>query len=508
LIVEARRRATVPAGVVATPASPRPLVRNLGFLGGGQVITWTLTLAWTLVVPRLVGPAAMGLIVMATAAGGILAGLAGMGSKPMMVKEIAANPRQAPRLLGTALVVRALSALPCAGLVVAYVHLAGFTGARATALYLAVGLATFTLLAEVIQAGLQGIERMGFIAANDVVTKGLQTVLTIPMAVLGFAATWLVGLQVAVAGLVAGLNLIWGRRFRIEWRVDLDDLGAFVAHSLTYWAYAFFFTFYLWLDATLLSLMTPAQVVGWYGVATRCFQTLMFVPVILSTAWLPRLAAAYRRDPRGLEAAARLPIGLVIVLSLPVAAGLVLVARPLVLLLYGPAYSPAVPALQILAVTCVPMYLNIVLNQVLIASNRQRLWTWVMLLASACNLALNLILIPLFQRGEGDGAVGAALSMLGTEFVIVAVGVWLLREHFRPAVWWRFGRALLATLLMAAAARAVGDRFGLGPEVAVGVASFALLAVLFRLVSGAELSVLGGLLGERGFPSFRRRGPH
>ncbi|HZV52356.1 MAG TPA: flippase [Candidatus Dormibacteraeota bacterium] len=487
------------------PASPRRLVRNLSFLGGGQLVTWMLTLVWTLVVPRLIGPAAMGLIVMATAAGGILTGLAGMGSKPMMVKEVAANPRQAPRLLGTALVVRSALIIPCAGLVAGYVHVAGFTGARATALYLAVGLAAFSLLAEVIQAGLQGIERMGFIAANDVINKGLQTILTIPMAVLGFAATWLIGLQVAVAGLVTGLNLVWGRRFRIEWRVDLDDLGAFLIHSLTYWAYAFFFTFYLWLDSTLLSLMAPAQVVGWYGVATRFFQTLMFLPVIISTAWLPRLAAAYQRDPRTLEATARIPIVLAIVLGLPVAAGVVLVSRPLVLLLYGPAYAPSVPALRFLAVTCVPMYLNIVLNQVLTASNRQRAWTRVMLVASACNLAMNLVLIRFFQAREGNGAVGAALSMLGTELVIVVVGIWLLREHFRAGVWWRFARALLATVVMAVAARAAGSRFGLWPEVVVGMASFAVLAVILRLVSSAELSEL---LGGQPLPWIgRRRGP-
>lgn len=34
----------------------------------------------------------------------------------------------------------------------------------------------------------------------------------------------------------------------------------------------------------MLGVMTSVQVVGWYGMLTKHFGTLMFLPVILSTA--------------------------------------------------------------------------------------------------------------------------------------------------------------------------------------------------------------------------------
>jgi O-antigen/teichoic acid export membrane protein len=490
--------AAVAAPSTAAP-SDRRLARNVGLLGVGQLITWTCTLAWNLVVPRLIGPDGMGLITMSAAAAGILAGLAGLGSRPMLVKEIAANPSRAPQLLGTAFLVRTALVLPCAGLTALYIHLAGFGGVQAVALYLAVGLAAFTLLAEVIQAGLQGIERMGYLAGNDVVNKGLQAVLSIPLAAVGLAALWLIGLQVAVAGLLTGLNLVWGRRFHIDWRLSGGRMLSFLRSSLAYWAYALFFTFYLWLDSTLLSLMTTERVVGWYGVPTRAFQTLMFLPVILSTAWLPRLSAAYGRSPQELKRAARMPLEMVFVLSLPIAAGVALVARPVILLVYGPAFEASVPVLEILAVTCVPMYLNIVLSQVLTASNRQTVWTWAMMAASVLNLALNLVLIRYFQATHGNGAIGAALSMLGTEAAIVAMGIWVIRDFIDVAMVGRLARGVLATAGMAVVGW-YAARIGLWAELLGCGVTFLLLALLLRVISREEWAELARLAG-------RRRGP-
>jgi O-antigen/teichoic acid export membrane protein len=494
-----------PATPVLTNGASGRLARNISLLGAAQLLTWILTLAWTLFVPRMIGPSGMGLIVMALAASGILVGMAGLGSRPMLVKEIAADPARAPQLLGTAFIVRAVLILPCIGLTFVYVHLGGFNRAQAVALYLGVGLAAFTLLAEVIQAGLQGIERMEYLAAGEVLNKGLQALIAIPMAMLGFAATSLIGLQVAVAALLTGLNLAWARRFRIEWSLRPDRVRSFVVGSLAYWAYAVFFTFYLWVDATLLSLMTPQQVVGWYGVPTRIFQTLMFVPAILSTAWLPRLAAAYSRGPEDLKVAARTPLELVSVLSLPIAAGVVLVARPMTLLLYGPAYEASIPVLQILAVTCIPMYLNIIVNQVLTASNRQMVWTRAMILASVVNPAMNLLLISYFQHHRGNGAIGAAVSMFGTEVLIVGMGIWVIRRFIDPGMLWRLGRAMLATAGMIGVTL-LAARFGLVAQIAAGAVSFALLGVLLRVISRAEFAELSRLGGRRmNLRALRRR---
>lgn len=476
-------------GPAVTGAADR-LIRNIGLLSLGQVVTWSLTLAWTVFVPRQLGPAGMGLLVLAWSTSGILLGVAGLGSRLWLVREIAADPSQAPGLLGTALVVRTVLILPCIVATALYVHFGGFHGQQAVVLYLCVGITGFSLVTEVLQAALQGVERMGYLAASDVLNKGLLTLVGVPLVLLGATATGLVGLQVAAAGAVGMLNLLWTRMFKIDWRLTRQRLRSFVVSSLAFWAFMGFATFYLWVDSAMLAVMAPPDVLGWYGVPTRIFQTMIFLPAILSTAWLPALAAAYRRGPDHLRVAAKRPLQVVTAMSLPLAVGMALVAGPFTDLLYGPGFEPSVPVLRVLAMTIIPIYVNIMVNQVLIASGRQVIWTWVMAGAAVLNPTMNLVLIRYFQAHDSNGAIGAAISLLATETLMLACGLWLIRGTLDLSDLARMGRALLATCGMAVAVEAVaGD--GLAAEVVAGGAAFCILALCLRLVTAEEWHEVG-----------------
>ena len=84
------------------------------------------------------------------------------------------------------------------------------------------------------------------------------------------------------------LNLRWSlRHVCLQAKTDVRALRALIQESAPYWAFGVFFMIYLWVDTVMLSLMAAPADVAWYGVATRLFTTLMFVPVILSMAWLP-----------------------------------------------------------------------------------------------------------------------------------------------------------------------------------------------------------------------------
>src|SRR5260370_42173010 len=106
------------------------------------------------------------------------------------------------------------------------------------------------------------------------------------------------------------------------------------AASLGCWAFSFFCTFSLWIDSALLALLTFPAVVGWYGAPTKLFGSLLFVPMIISTAWLPRLAAAYSKSPLHLKAIAGTPIELILTVMLQVSVGAAMVAGPTIRLLY------------------------------------------------------------------------------------------------------------------------------------------------------------------------------
>jgi O-antigen/teichoic acid export membrane protein len=221
----------------------------------------------------------------------------------------------------------------------------------------------------------------------------------------------------------------------------------------------------------------------------------MVVPVIFTTAWLPQLTHAFREGNQALYRAARGPIELVLILSLPVCVGTILISGPLVRLLYGPGFAGSIPVLAILALCVPPMYLNIMANQVMIARKRQMTWTKVMVVASVINPALNLVLIPYFQRSQGNGAIGASVSMVITEVILAGVGVWLVRGAFSPSSIVRLLKGAAATAGMAAAVIAA-LHLGLVAGIVAGVVSFPVLAILLNVLSEEQRDQLRSAVGR------------
>lgn len=472
------------------------IARNVTVLTGSQLVTWTATLAWTLVIPRALGPAAMGFLVTAWAATGIMAVLMGLGTRNFLVREMVATPERIPELLGTALILRVGLLLPAFLVIVVYAVLAGFPSVETKVLFLATGATCLALLAEPLVAGFQAMERMEYIAYGDVFNKAVQSVGAIALVVIGFGVLALSVWWVLVVGVVLALDLWWMRRYTaIDLKFQWERLKSLLRESIAYWTFGLFFTVYLWIDSVMLAAMAPAAVVGWYGVPTKLFNALMFVPVILSTAWLPRLVSAFGEGPERLRIVARTPIDLVMLLSLPVAGGAALVAGPLVRALYGPAFTPAAPVFAILALACVPMYLNIMLNQLLIAQKRQAVWTKVMILACFINPALNFVLIRLFQQRDGNGAIGAAVSLLLTELILAGIGLAIVSGFIDRTFIQRLARAAVATTGMALAVWIVRP-FGLIIQIGIGAVLYPPLALLLGAVSPEQIADMRRLLSR------------
>lgn len=482
----------------SSDATQSRLGRNLGALFGGQMVTWSMTVLWTLVVPRALGPAGMGLLVSGWAVAGVLGIVLGLGTRNYLVRELVVRPERSGRLLGTAIRLRLLLAPLFAGAVLLYTRAAGYSGTGNLVVCLAAGATFVTLLAEPIQAGFQAVQRMEYLAASEVISKSAQGMLGILLALLGVRSVGITACWLVVSGFVLVADVIWVRPFiRIDVRGSLGDVARMAKDSAAYWAFGLFFTAYLWIDSVMLSLMTRPEVVGWYGVPTKLFQSLMFLPVILSTAWLPRLVQAAEEGTGQLRTAARAPLELVLILSLPVAALTAVVAAPAIDLLYGSAYGNAVPVLVVLGLTVPPMYVNIMLSQVLIAAKRQLQWTWVMAGATVVNPLMNAVLITVTDRRYGNGALGAAISLLLTELLVVLVGFVVVGSALlnRAALL----RCLRMTIACVASCGTAWLLKPFGPVAGIAGAVVVLAggAVLLRVASAEQIASVRAIVARR-----------
>jgi O-antigen/teichoic acid export membrane protein len=223
------------------------------------------------------------------------------------------------------------------------------------------------------------------------------------------------------------------RQVRGQARLDLrlwKDLAVggapFVMWSLVLMVYGS-------VDMVMLSKMAGDAVVGWYALAYRLVGIPVFLAPIVATACFPQLSAHGASASPAFAALANRAVRLVFFASAPMAAGMALIAGDLITFLHYPSgFSHAVPLVWILAVHIPVVGITTVLGIALMACDRQKHWVVVGAIAAVFNPLLNLFAIPATSRAFGDGAVGASIITVATEFLMLTGALYLLRSNGIP----------------------------------------------------------------------------
>jgi len=112
-----------------------------------------------------------------------------------------------------------------------------------------------------------------------------------------------------------------------------------------------------------------------------------------------------------------------LILGIPIGVGTTLLARRIILLIFGEGYAPSVVVLQLLIWSMVFIFANAPFFRLFESTNKQIVVTKITGLMVIVNVAINLILIPKFSY------VGASIATLITEFVVVTLAFVLAERN-------------------------------------------------------------------------------
>jgi O-antigen/teichoic acid export membrane protein len=398
-------------------------------------------------------------------------------------------------VLHRALAFRLLAAtLAAVGLVAVHGTVARLVGEPALAPLLVVG--GGYLLAH----ALMGFPRMMFQALNSVQWSALVRAIegvsrfafAVTLVALGYGPRGaLVGfvLALAVAGFV-GLVLFYRRyyvtlppagepepgltRRLLEYSVPVSVVrGADVLDSKV--------------DTVLVSALVGVTGAGFYTLARQIAMFVTMPVQSLGFALAPALGDQGASDRH--EEAARLyerSVGNALLLYLPGALGLALIARPLVVHIFGTQYAGAVPVLQVLCIFLVVFAVNTLTSNSLdylgLASMRARARG----VTAAMNVGLNLALIPPL------GVPGAAIATVLTYSLYTVANVYVIASRLPLDPGW-LTRQLLK---VAGVTLGVGAAVVLVMPFVTGLPALAAV-VTAGVVTWASLSVLTGLVDPR-----------
>jgi O-antigen/teichoic acid export membrane protein len=387
--------------------------------------------AVTAVIARALGPHALGAFVYAMALVLVAQVAAGGGLSLQLTRELAARPERARALVSHA----TQFAWLCAGIATLVIGAYAAVGREGD-----VRLATLLLALSVLPSGEMTVQEGIFLGGRAyhrvTVVAAVENVLKLVLA--GGAMLAGGGLTGACAGVAAArwVAFVVGRRLAAR-TLDAvapagptatadgtrEDFRAFVREALPWAALFAVATAYFRVDVIAVETLRGGAAVGHYGAAAAMFAAFVLVPASANAVLYPRLAAAFTAAGDRFRGLARLSIAGVVASAVPPTLIGILLAAPLLVLVFGPDYRESVPALRLLALG-IPLHaVNAIGGSVLQAAGRHRAMVRVVLVGLVVQIALDLALVPRY------GIEGAALAMLGGSAVgtlVAAIDVWPL----------------------------------------------------------------------------------
>ncbi|MGH9142457.1 MAG: flippase [Vicinamibacterales bacterium] len=174
-------------------------------------------------------------------------------------------------------------------------------------------------------------------------------------------------------------------------------------------------TLYTYIDTVILFIMRTDAETGWYAASYRVYEGLMYAPSAFSTVLTPRFSQLFVSDPKRLHTLFQRSLLGSAAVALVVGAVAVVLARPMMLLFYGPAYEAAVPPLQVLAGGLIFVFCTWILHSAAIAIHLDRRLVGTTAIGLFANIALNILFIPRL------GITGAAWATVIAEALTVTL---------------------------------------------------------------------------------------
>ena len=182
---------------------------------------------------------------------------------------------------------------------------------------------------------------------------------------------------------------------------------------------------YTYIDTVILGLMTTDAETGRYAASYRVYEGITYAPAILSAVLTPRLSFLFTSDRAAHRGLLRRSLASSAALGIALGALTALLARPLMLLIFGDQYVESVAPLRVLAGGSVFVFTTWILHAAAISTNLDRRLLLTTVVGLSANVILNVLFIPRW------GISGAAWATVVAEALTVALLFLQLRKRMR-----------------------------------------------------------------------------
>lgn len=395
------------------------IVGNIGWLLLDKVLKLGLQLLVAVWLARHLGPEGFGFYSYVLAFVALFSGLATLGLPQIGVRQLVREPDARAQILGTAgalLLCGALAALLLAAIAVGFVR-PGDAAARIAVVV--IGATLLFQASAVVRYWFESQVASRHVVVAEAIALALGAAIKVALILGGAGVMAFFWAALAESALLAAA-LLWAYARRetdlAQWRPSRARTRQLMSGAWPLALSGAILMVQARIDQFMLAELAGDRELGYYSVALRLAEGLVFFSIILQSTLYPVLVQARKASWGEFHAKLMSFYRASFVLALAVCLPVALFGPWLVNLLFGPAYEPAGPLLSLMAGRVMLAFMGIARSVFLLIEDLQAWATLTLAIGTVLNIALNALWIP---EHRGAGAVWASLvSFAVTSFVV------------------------------------------------------------------------------------------
>lgn len=402
----------------------RRIAKNTAWLFTGQITGRLLRAAIVIYAARILGAASWGAFSYALSVAAFLTIFSDIGINALLTREGSKNPNERERYLATSFAVKlVLLLIMSAGVMIFINHLTNLPEA-VSLMPIALAVFIFDSLRDLGSAMARALEEMRIEAIANIFTNVAITVFG--MAALYFSPTSTSVTLAYAAGTLAGFVFIvipLRRYFRgLIRNFDRSLIKPILATAWPFGLVGLMGAVMINTDILILGWMRSATEVGLYSASQRPIQLLYIAPSLIATAFFPQLARLAVESKEKFSRLFEQALAVIYLLALPLALGGIILAKQLIVLLYGADYTSAYISFAILSATLAVVFPATLIGNAVFAHNKQKTFLIYVALGIFGNIILDLLLIPRW------GMNGSSAATLINQIIINIYAWWLMQK--------------------------------------------------------------------------------
>lgn len=400
------------------------LTKNVALLFISQVISNLVAFFYTIITARYLGVENFGVLTFALAFTGIFAIFTDLGLRQLSVREISRSKTLANKYMTNITIIKIILSSLTFIFIYTLSYILGYSEITINVILLITIYMIFNAYSQTIYSVFQAYEKMGYqslsiVLNNILLFLGSLFVISQGKDLIYFAEVYLV---VSVILVFINIILLSKMFFKMSAKIDFEFWKFLFSNGLPFAITGISIYLYTYLDTIMLSIYKGDEAVGLYGAAYKIVLTLLIIPIILNTSIFPLMSQFFISSKKTLALSFEKYLKIMILLALPLTLLISYLSGEIINIIYGYQYTDSIIILQILIWSLFFMFLRSPYERLFESINKPSIATKIFIIGLIFNIALNIIVIPIYSY------IGAGIATVATDIIILILLIYISRK--------------------------------------------------------------------------------